>query len=320
MKWPTLVIAGTGLVGGVVSATQNSERLSGTKITFPSDMGRPELLTGRAGSIAFVDYGSVALYLRSRRGEWKRISSTGGGPGEIRAPMGLQFDDSGRLWISDRTNGRISVRSQDGQIVVREFRTSLPVTSIAPGRNGRLLALSETALAVVLDSTGNKVAEIALPRDLKDINPVTNERFLLRLTDSTAVVTYKWYDRRVGVSIDGHVLFDSTGPGAKPEVLALRLDKQGSLAYRVKPGQRERVISATASGDTVFELRGDPDSTVHGRRVLRVHGLTGRTLGTLSLTERPFSIAAADSGLLGLVEDDEGFTRYSFRRSVRRVP
>lgn len=294
--------------------------LVGTRVAFPAEVGRPELLTGQGAQAAFVDYPSVALYVRSPRGGWRRATAVGGGPGELRAPIGLQFDSHERLWISDRANGRVSLRSRDGLTVTREFRPELPITGLAPLKDGKFVALSETSLLVLLDSLGRKLGEVPLPLDLRAIHPVTNERFLLRLDDTTAVVTYKWYDRRIAISVSGRVLFDSIGSATRPEVLAMRLDSRGSMAYRVKPGQHEFVIHATAHDGVLYELRGSADSSRHGRDLVLVDGATGRTIGRRRLSDKVFAIAANVHALLGIAEDPNGYALFEFRWSSRRVP
>jgi hypothetical protein len=74
-----------------------------------NDPPHPEGSTGR-----IVKFAADGTYIK----EWGQIGSL---HGEFRTPHALEFDDQGRLWVSDRGNHRIEIFDQDGNYLESRY-------------------------------------------------------------------------------------------------------------------------------------------------------------------------------------------------------
>lgn len=301
---------------GVREVGSQHRATSVARLPLPDGIGAPDVFVGSSEQLVLVDYSDMSIRRADATARWgATLRRPGSGPGEIRDVGGVQFAGNGDIWITDPANGRVSVRRADLQMV-REFTTETPLRAVSPSAAGAAyvaLASSAAELAILCSEDGRRLRSLGFPVDMEARNPITRERYLLRINDTLSLLQFRWYNRTIALRNDGKLLYDKVGEGAGPEVLAIPLDKKGSMAYRVHPKAREYAIAAASRGDTVFVLLGHADPALHGKRIARFRASTWNPIDVLDLPMVVTRIAATKRGLFAIAESDDGYVLNEIR-------
>lgn len=107
---------------------------------------------GAAGEIVVSDgYGNARIVVFDAEGRYLRSwGRHGSGPDELETPHSVAAAPDGRIWVSDRTNGRISSFEPDGRLVGTWSHLGA-AQSLAFRGDGRLWALTYRSEAAIID-------------------------------------------------------------------------------------------------------------------------------------------------------------------------
>ena len=130
-SWIVVLLAAALGVAGVSAAIPVAELrplfVLSEGLALPSDVA-----VGRDGRIYVVDSGNHRIAVFERGG--KRLftfGQRGGGPGQLRDPVGIGIAPSGQVYVADKGNRRIQIFSPDGE-PVRAFPVTAGGKTVAP--------------------------------------------------------------------------------------------------------------------------------------------------------------------------------------------
>lgn len=280
-------------------------------LPFQALIGNPACFVGGASGFVFVDFSTMQSVRADNAGKWTdSLAARGAGPGEFRSVSGVAFETDGRIWVADRANGRLTQLSPELK-VLSALSTSAPLRSFAPSAAGRrFIAIPESVqdLAIVVDSAGQLQRRVAFAAQEASLNPILRERTLIRVSDSLAIIQFRWLDRRIGLRMDGRVAYSVGDLSQMPKVVAMPMGP--NTAYRIESGAAEFALSIAVHGDELLVLRGSANERAHGRTISAYDVKTGVLRRTLLLPRALLNIASNGPMLLGIAETEDGFGMY----------
>lgn len=283
-------------------------------VPFPALVGDPAFVAGGPSGFAMVDYSNMTIFHTSGSGAWTdSLTARGAGPGEFRQISGVAFDARGRIWVADRANGRLTQLTPNLR-VLRSITTSIPLQSLSPNADGsQFIAIPSAVkdLAVLVGADGGLQRRIAFATQEESVNPILRERFLIRVSDSLAIIQFRWFNRRIGLRMDGSVAFSEGDRSKMPEVVAMRLNQAGtSMGYRIASGAVPFASSIAVFGDQLLVLRGSSDDNADGRIISVFDARSGVLRRTLRLPLAVVKLASNGQQLLAIAETNEGYAMY----------
>lgn len=289
------------------------------RIPLPELIGDPAYFVGDASGFALVDYSTMTIYRSDAAGKWlDSLRAVGSGPGEFREISGVAFDAKGNIWIADGANARLSQLRRDLS-VVRSISTELPLRSFAATDGGRQfvsLPASVQDLAVIVTENGRVLRRVGFASREESLNPIIRERFISRVNDSLAIIQFRWFDRRIGLTGSGGIAYAAGEQARLPEVLTIPLNRSGtSTAFRVDPGTIPFALSTTVQGDQFMVLRGGIGEREGGRVISVYDAESGALKHSYVLPQAVVKIAANSKVLLAIAESADGYAMYRVVRS-----
>lgn len=237
---------------------------------------------------------------------WK-FGRLGRGPGEFESVADMQMDHSGRIWLTDASNLRITILGSDGKMV-RLVTLNNSVWSAIPARSDSFFAKLplRTAFYDVFDPSGKMVAHLPMPKILLSLdhnqavqNATANRRGIL-------VSALRWASDFFIIDLGTrrvreHVGIDSIGP-AKALTQKLKIDDQTVVGHRIDPRAEAVNESVGIDQDYLYLLvRG---STQAAQRIVDRHRISdGAYEGSYLLPSRTVQLARTRRGFAVLVTD-----------------
>jgi hypothetical protein len=243
----------------------------------------------------------------------------GPGPEEFQHPEDLKVDETGRAWVLDARNARITVLGTDGRPVHNIPLTDVGVTPHEivplPGSGAMLVTSNEARPLLVVDSTGKIMGKHAFPwAGFSRMDYLATQ--LITASDSRSD---RWVAAfRMG---DGFFVFDGTRwSGTEgwfvefvpfPEVEVTRTRNTTSTRHRERPITAARAIAF--SSDRVYVLFGG--NTADRNRVVDAYSVDdGKYVESYRLPEAARDIAWHDGGLYSITHDP--YPQLTFWRPV----
>lgn len=314
--WAAFCCAGTA---GILPAQVPTRVVQVRSIPLSDQVGNPAAFAGCSRYTAFFDFSGAIIRRFDVTGRPAgQYAKAGGGPGEIRGFGGMQFDARCRLWIADGGNSKVLVLDEQWVPVV-EFSVQSPIDRLAPMAGGAsVLAVPNSVMEMLhlLDARGSPVKKIPLPDDFQGLNPIVRSRYVARVSDSVAVVQFRWFDRRILVNARGDIVADFRGSGEAPKVIEMPLGGS-SRGYRVDPTSMEFARAIAMRGDTLMVIRGQPTAKKgelqNRSRIVRILAMSGRVLDELEVPVGIQMIASTARAVYAIGETEDGYALHELR-------
>lgn len=210
---------------GLASPRQVAADASVTVLS--TDFARPGAITANDQALYVFDYGAQQLKQFTLDGRLVRaIGRLGAGPGEFRGVTDLQSAPSGRIFVADPQNGRISIFSPDGEFV-GAFAPGKWTQRASPRTDSLLTLFNAGDSAFVMYAGSQRRRPLALPSGYAflDTARVAGDRFAVVDRQGTlyAAFLYSGVIARHAVSAPAVILADGVARAPWPTVVASRV-------------------------------------------------------------------------------------------------
>lgn len=272
------------------------------------DLLNPIYLAAVDSLLVVYDLGDYSVKAFRANGALKwHFGRQGEGPGEFQSVADLQIDDSGRIWLADGSNLRLTILGQDGKLI-RMMRFQNPVWSVIPTRSDSFLAKMplRTQFFDLYSPKGSLAVHLPIPKSLLklDYNQAVQNAAANR--SGIVVSALRWgsgffvIDTRTR-AVREYQGVDSTGP-AKAVTQRIMVDNQVAWGHRIDP-QADAVTESVAIDQEYLYL------LIHGssqltRRTLDQHRLSGGGyVGSYVLPSKAAQAVRTQRGFALLITD-----------------
>jgi hypothetical protein len=270
---------------------------------------QPLLLRVAGRTLVILDYGDTQVKAFSLDGRplW-RFGTLGQGPWELSAPSDLQLTPTGRVYIADHGNSRVTVLDPAGARL-RMVPVRLPIRRILPGSDGGFLgAVGSGPHWDRFDAAGNRLGAAPVPEALAGLGHLVTEPVNAVLGPGRSVVAFRWSDWLLVLDELGRVTASSRGPERLdfPATISYKgfAAKEGEITIsRVSPGATWAALSVAAVGSQIWVLFIGSGRDA-GRLIDVYEGTTAAYQGSLRLPGRPIALAGVGEGQVVALYDD----------------
>ena len=253
----------------------------------------------------FGDY-SVKAFRTDGRLAW-RFGRIGHGPGEFEAVADMQLDSSGRLWLSDAGNLRMTILEPSGKM---SRMVNLPGTvwSGIPVTGDTFFAKLplRTPFYDVFGPDGKMISSLPIPAVLKRLD--YNQAVQNAVSNSHGVIVsaLRWSSRFFLIDTRTHAVRECEGIDSVPPAQAItqRIKVNGNVVvgHRIDPAAEAVIESVASDRDYAYLLIRGP--TENARRIVDRHRLADcRYEGSYLLPTRAQQLARTRRGFAILVTD-----------------
>jgi hypothetical protein len=230
----------------------------------------------------------------------------GQGPGEFAVVTDLRLDATGRVWVADAGNARVTVLTPNGRLE-RMIPTQPRLHRIVPIADTAFLAYDTgDPFLVRYNLSGNRTALRALAGfDAKQ--RLVAEPALARAATGNVIVGFRWASRLVKVSPGDSLLWDVQGIDQLDfpafSTYKTKIAGQDALVQRVDPAARA-ATAGLAEGRNGQVLAWSIGTGVdRGRIIDHFSTRNGQYLGSTRLPIKPLNIAHTGTQLVLLLDD-----------------
>ena len=309
------VLALAGFIGGFSPLVaqnrqwkQGSWRVIGGVPADSPDLLNPIYLAVADSLLVVYDLGDYSVKAFRTNGTLKwHFGRLGEGPGEFQSVADMQLGDSGRIWLSDGSNLRLTILGLDGKLI-RMVRFPSAVWSVIPTRGDSFLAKLplRTQFFDLYSPKGALALHLGIPKTLLHLDYNQAVQNAVANRSGVAVAALRWGSEFFVIDLLNRAVrayqgFDSLPP-AKAVTERIMIEGQVGEGHRIDPRAESVTESVAIDREHLYLLtRGSSDLT---RRTVDQHRLTdGVYEGSYFLPSRAAQIVRIPRGFALLITD-----------------
>ena len=270
--------------------------------------GQPALVRACGDGVLVLDIGLTQVIRLSRELKvlW-RFGREGMGPGEFRAPMDVTCDVTGRAWIIDAANSRITRLTSTGRLDTL-VALDVPAQRLAVHPNGIdywTMGTNPTGLVVARKFNARDVSRVPTLPEITKVDPLQTEGWLASTVDGGIVVSFRWSSTLYRVDGAGHL----RAPIGAPEPIQFPRSREYAVGsrgqnrmIRVDPDALEGSLQLSVADGIAYSLFGGA-GPLKGRVVDRYDLVRDRYVNSIELPFAPYGLGVAH-GVLYVLQVD----------------